>query len=157
MTQYFSVRDAPANKDGKVIAIWKKEQPQFHLSLLSSDPKHEVTVNAHLIEEVDEYDFDVMDAIAEIPHIQSDGIHHYLGEVDYTYPEGFQIHPAAPPVLQVQCKLYAVVTDLDNIPKMRFLAGACAFEVNPEIGDKYDGVCVAEALPEDDPLLDIYK
>jgi hypothetical protein len=53
--------------------------------------------------------------------------------------------------------LYAVVVDLDNPPKMNFLAGACAFEINPNIDDKYDDICIAEALPEDDPLLDIYK
>ena len=157
MIQYFAVRDAPKSKDGKVIALWKKEYPQLHLSLLPSDPRLEALVNDHLVEEVDEYDFDVMDAIAEIPHIQSDGVHHYLGEIDYTYPLGYRIHPAAPAVSQVQCKLYAVIVDLDNPGTHQFVAGACAFEVKPDVGDKYDDVCVAEALPEDAPLLDIYK
>lgn len=98
-TEYFAIRSEPDGR-GDVIAIWIKEKESYHLSLGGQDGHENSAANANLLQKVTEAEFSVMDDIAEIPHIQSDRVYHFLGLLDWGV--GRDPEPT-----------YAIVYDLD--------------------------------------------
>jgi hypothetical protein len=97
-TQYFEIRNSTG---GDVIAIWRKEKENYLLSFGVKDAVFDeksagshteddirtycrdrddaMHVESQLMNKISEYDFSVMDEIAQIPQIISDGVLHHLG------------------------------------------------------------------------------
>ena len=150
MTQYFVVRNAP-EPNGEVIALWKKESPNLHLEVIGEEEWMSGGINKTLIAETTEEEFSVMDAICEIPHIQSDEVYHFLGILEFKYEPKFSF-PRVPEGRTVKTKVHAVVIDLDDSTvSRRFITK------DNIIGDeKYDGeipdVIMAEPYEEPDSI-----
>lgn len=150
MTAYFTIRNAPA-PNGTVIALWKKESDSLHLEVLGKEAWMSSGINETLIAETTEEEFSVMDAICNIPHIQSDGVYHFLGELEFRYTPKFSF-PTVPKDLLVKTKVHAVVVDLDDSTiSNRFIT-----EDNLIGNTEYDGeipdVTLAEPYEEPDSI-----
>lgn len=146
MTQYFEIRNAPA-PDGEVIALWKKESPSYHLEILGDEAWMSACINKDLIRETTEEEFSVMDVICDIPHILSDGVHHFLGELTLVYnPDSHRpIVSSRSENKTFKTRVYALIVDLDSPDQInKFVAKDGEWEVSDE-----EEVIMAEEYKDD--------
>jgi hypothetical protein len=149
MIQYFAIRNAPP-PDGEVIALWKKETPNLHLEVIGKEEWMSSGINT-LITETTEEEFSVMDTICEIPHIQSDGVYHFLGELEFKYKPKFSFPKVAEDLL-VKTKVHAVVVDLDDSTiSRRFITNDNTIG-DAEYGGEIPDVIMAEPYEEPDSI-----
>ena len=115
MTMYFKILNGP-EESGVPIAIWKKEKDSHHLELITEDAWSD-GVAQQLVQPITEAEYDCLDVVCDIPHIESDGAYHHLGilKVD---PKGC----ITPDDIR-DVRIHAVVVDL---------ADATQFVINDE-------------------------
>lgn len=101
MSRWFEIRNAP-KPNGIVIAIWHCDTEGLELAYgaknlkYSSDNEDDIRTYARhgfeaeaidktLVREVSEAEFSVLQKLADIPQIISDGVLHYLGVLTWSY------------------------------------------------------------------------
>ncbi|KPL07300.1 hypothetical protein AMJ86_04755 [bacterium SM23_57] len=100
MSQWIEIRDAP-KPNGKVIAVWHNTKPKtYELAFGVTDLEYPEDleneyrtyasdsasiITRSLVHEISEAEFSVHVEIMEIPQIISDGMLHYLGELQWCY------------------------------------------------------------------------
>jgi len=101
MSKWFEIRNAP-KPEGIVIAIWHRENKNLRLSHGAKDVVYSSTddddirtyarwgeeakaIQRSLVKEITEADFSVLQEIADIPQIISDGMLHHLGTLSWEY------------------------------------------------------------------------
>ena len=125
LPQFFEIRDAP-KPNGNIIAIWRKDEDNHQLIFGTKnvefppedeDDKRtygasdERAIEYVLMHHITEPEFSVHDAIAEIPHILSDGVLHHLGVLKWHH----QWHSFMNGWKYIKCSgtVYAKVIDLE--------------------------------------------
>lgn len=101
MNRWFEIRNAP-NQDGDVIAIWHCDTKGYELAYgtknlkYSSDNEDDIrtyarfgmeaeAIDKSLVRRISEAEFSVLQELADIPQIISDGVLHYLGVLTWSY------------------------------------------------------------------------